>query len=160
VGASAGGLDALQRLIAAIPVDTGFAVVVLQHLPPSQTGVLAKLLTSDRDAGDRHRSESSDRRTRSHALSLVRGAGAGRCAEAEDRRATTQADRRSRAREGTGAGGQVVLSGFRRRTEGCAIRAAVGSPSRMIDGARFDGIHAIAAVSSRCPGTEAMAKLG
>ena len=46
VGASAGGLDALKRLVASIPLDTGLAFVVLQHLPPSQTGQLASLLAS------------------------------------------------------------------------------------------------------------------
>ncbi len=46
IGASAGGLVALQQLIAALPVDSGLAVVVLQHLPPSQTGVLAGLLAA------------------------------------------------------------------------------------------------------------------
>jgi two-component system CheB/CheR fusion protein len=44
VGASAGGLDALRQLIARVPVDTGLALVVLQHLPPSQIGQLAALL--------------------------------------------------------------------------------------------------------------------
>src|SRR5688572_9774315 len=44
IGASAGGLEALRQLVARIPVDTGLAVVVLQHLPPSQTGQLAALL--------------------------------------------------------------------------------------------------------------------
>jgi two-component system, chemotaxis family, CheB/CheR fusion protein len=44
IGASAGGLEALRQLIARIPIDTGLAVVVLQHLPPSQTGQLATLL--------------------------------------------------------------------------------------------------------------------
>src|ERR1044071_10434831 len=46
IGASAGGLDALKQLIARIPADTGLAFVVLQHLPPSQTGQLAGLLAS------------------------------------------------------------------------------------------------------------------
>src|ERR1043166_6344720 len=46
VGASAGGLDALKQLIASVPGDTGLALVVLQHLPPSQTGQLASLLAS------------------------------------------------------------------------------------------------------------------
>jgi two-component system CheB/CheR fusion protein len=44
VGASAGGLDALRQLVAHLPADTGAAFVVLQHLPPSQTGQLARLL--------------------------------------------------------------------------------------------------------------------
>lgn len=46
IGASAGGLDALKQLFARVPLDTGFAFVVLQHLPPSQTGQLAAILSS------------------------------------------------------------------------------------------------------------------
>jgi two-component system CheB/CheR fusion protein len=46
IGASAGGLDALKQLVAAIAPDTGLAFVVLQHLPPSQTGQLAGLLAT------------------------------------------------------------------------------------------------------------------
>ncbi|HWO19930.1 MAG TPA: chemotaxis protein CheB [Kofleriaceae bacterium] len=46
VGASAGGLDALRQLFARVPTDTGFAFVVLQHLPPSQCGQLAALLAT------------------------------------------------------------------------------------------------------------------
>src|SRR5437667_6100425 len=44
IGASAGGLDALRQLFAQVPVDTGLAFVVLQHLPPSQSGKLAAIL--------------------------------------------------------------------------------------------------------------------
>ncbi len=44
IGASAGGLEALQQLVGAIPEDSGLAFVVLQHLPPSQTGQLAQIL--------------------------------------------------------------------------------------------------------------------
>ncbi len=44
IGASAGGLEALKLLLSTLPVDTGLAFVVLQHLPPSQTGQLASLL--------------------------------------------------------------------------------------------------------------------
>jgi two-component system CheB/CheR fusion protein len=46
VGASAGGLDALKQLVASVPPDTGLAFVILQHLPPSQTGQLASLLAA------------------------------------------------------------------------------------------------------------------
>ena len=46
IGASAGGLEALRLLLARLPVDTGHAVVILQHLPPSQIGQLASLLSS------------------------------------------------------------------------------------------------------------------
>jgi two-component system CheB/CheR fusion protein len=34
IGASAGGLESLERLFSTLPVDTGMAVVVLQHLSP------------------------------------------------------------------------------------------------------------------------------
>ncbi len=44
IGASAGGLEALRELVARLPVDSGLAFVVLQHLPPSQLGRLAGLL--------------------------------------------------------------------------------------------------------------------
>jgi two-component system, chemotaxis family, CheB/CheR fusion protein len=46
VGASAGGLEALKQLVMRVPVDTGLAFVVLQHLPPSQVGQLARLLAT------------------------------------------------------------------------------------------------------------------
>ncbi len=60
VGASAGGLEALLQLVAAIPADSGVAIVVLQHLPPSQRGKLAHALTAAttlpvEDAVDGHR---------------------------------------------------------------------------------------------------------
>jgi two-component system CheB/CheR fusion protein len=59
IGASAGGLEPLRQLVAALPADTGLAIVVLQHLPPSQTGKLAQLLGPISkmpvlDAKDRH----------------------------------------------------------------------------------------------------------
>lgn len=44
IGASAGGLEPLKQLFAQLPVNTGLAFVVLQHLPPSQTGKLAAIL--------------------------------------------------------------------------------------------------------------------
>ena len=34
IGASAGGLEALEQLFAALPADTGMAFVVVQHLSP------------------------------------------------------------------------------------------------------------------------------
>ena len=46
VGASAGGLDALKQLVACVPPDSGLALVILQHLPPSQIGQLASLLAA------------------------------------------------------------------------------------------------------------------
>ena len=44
IGASAGGLDALQRLLAAVPRSTELAFVVVQHLAPSPPSRLAELL--------------------------------------------------------------------------------------------------------------------
>jgi len=44
IGASAGGLDALTRLIARLPADTGLAYVVVQHLDPKHESILAELL--------------------------------------------------------------------------------------------------------------------
>ena len=44
VGASAGGLDAFKQLLGALPVDTGMAYVLVQHLHPSHESVLAELL--------------------------------------------------------------------------------------------------------------------
>ena len=34
IGASAGGLDAIQQLFDAMPVDTGMAFIIIQHLSP------------------------------------------------------------------------------------------------------------------------------
>jgi two-component system CheB/CheR fusion protein len=44
VGASAGGLDAFKQLLGALPVDTGMAFVLVQHLDPSHESMLAGLL--------------------------------------------------------------------------------------------------------------------
>jgi two-component system CheB/CheR fusion protein len=44
IGASAGGLDALERLFAALPVDTGAAFVVIQHLAPDHKSMMDNLL--------------------------------------------------------------------------------------------------------------------
>jgi two-component system, chemotaxis family, CheB/CheR fusion protein len=44
VGASAGGLDALEQLFAAMPVDSGMAFVVVQHLSPDFKSVMDELL--------------------------------------------------------------------------------------------------------------------
>lgn len=34
IGASAGGLDPIRKLLETLPVDTGMAFVVIQHLAP------------------------------------------------------------------------------------------------------------------------------
>ncbi len=44
VGASAGGLEALQQLLRALPVDTGMAFVVVQHLSPGRKSGLSEIL--------------------------------------------------------------------------------------------------------------------
>ena len=46
VGASAGGLSALEQLVARIPAETGLAYVVLQHLAPSHSVELSNLLAA------------------------------------------------------------------------------------------------------------------
>jgi two-component system CheB/CheR fusion protein len=44
IGASAGGLDALERLFSTLPVDTGAAFVVIQHLSPDHKSMMDNLL--------------------------------------------------------------------------------------------------------------------
>ncbi|MCG5508835.1 chemotaxis protein CheB [Ectothiorhodospira lacustris] len=44
VGASAGGLEALEGLLRGLPEQPGFAVVVVQHLDPTRKGMLTELL--------------------------------------------------------------------------------------------------------------------
>jgi two-component system CheB/CheR fusion protein len=44
LGASAGGLDALERFLSHVPVDSGLAYVVVQHQAPHRSGGLAALL--------------------------------------------------------------------------------------------------------------------
>lgn len=44
IGASAGGLEALSTLVAALPTDLGISYVVLQHLSPTHRSMMAQLL--------------------------------------------------------------------------------------------------------------------
>ncbi len=44
VGASAGGLEALEQLVAHLPPKPGMALVVVQHLDPTHRGILVELL--------------------------------------------------------------------------------------------------------------------
>src|SRR6058998_3755805 len=44
IGASAGGLEAFLELISALPVDTGMAFVLVQHLDPVHESLLPELL--------------------------------------------------------------------------------------------------------------------
>ncbi len=45
VGASAGGLEAFEQLLAALPEDTGMAFVLVQHLAPKHESILRELLS-------------------------------------------------------------------------------------------------------------------
>jgi two-component system CheB/CheR fusion protein len=45
IGASAGGLEAFSHLLAALPVDTGMAYVLVQHLDPNHKSDLSSLLS-------------------------------------------------------------------------------------------------------------------
>lgn len=47
LGASAGGLEATRKLLAALPAGTGMAFVLIQHLEPSHESMLADLLARD-----------------------------------------------------------------------------------------------------------------
>src|SRR5438105_8936483 len=44
IGASAGGLEALENFFAHMPADAGMTFVVIQHLAPDHKSVLAQLL--------------------------------------------------------------------------------------------------------------------
>ncbi len=44
IGASAGGLEALEQLLGNVPDNTGMAYIVIQHLDPTQKGMLPELL--------------------------------------------------------------------------------------------------------------------
>jgi two-component system CheB/CheR fusion protein len=44
IGASAGGLEALEKLFGAMPADTGMAFVVIQHLHPERESHMVELL--------------------------------------------------------------------------------------------------------------------
>ncbi|MGV8962522.1 MAG: chemotaxis protein CheB [Candidatus Saccharimonadaceae bacterium] len=44
VGASAGGLEALEQLLRNVPDNSGMAYVVIQHLDPTQKGMLPEIL--------------------------------------------------------------------------------------------------------------------
>ncbi|MDB5257447.1 MAG: domain S-box protein [Chitinophagaceae bacterium] len=44
IGASAGGLDAFKSLIKTIPIDSGMAFIIVQHLDPNHESILVGLL--------------------------------------------------------------------------------------------------------------------
>ena len=45
MGASAGGLEALESFFDAMPSDSGMAFVVIQHLSPTHKSMMAELLS-------------------------------------------------------------------------------------------------------------------
>lgn len=44
IGASAGGLEAFEQFLSNVPKDSGLAYIVIQHLDPTQKGMLPELL--------------------------------------------------------------------------------------------------------------------
>ena len=44
VGASAGGLEAFTELLSHLPIDTGMAFVLIQHLDPNQPSALSEIM--------------------------------------------------------------------------------------------------------------------
>ena len=44
IGASTGGLEALEHFFRQVPVNNGVGFVVIQHLDPTQQGILPELL--------------------------------------------------------------------------------------------------------------------
>ena len=46
IGASAGGLEAFVQLLGALPLETGMAFVLVQHLDPQRASMLVELLSA------------------------------------------------------------------------------------------------------------------
>src|SRR5664279_3993916 len=44
IGASAGGLEALEQFLGHVPAGTGMAFVIVQHLDPTRKGIMPELL--------------------------------------------------------------------------------------------------------------------
>ena len=44
IGASAGGLEALEHFLARVPKSSGMAFVIVQHLDPTRKGIMPELL--------------------------------------------------------------------------------------------------------------------
>ena len=46
IGASAGGLDACRKFLAALPADNGMAFILIQHLDPTHESMMVDLLAA------------------------------------------------------------------------------------------------------------------
>ncbi len=46
IGASAGGLEALQQFLTFLPSNTGMAYVIIQHLAPNHKSLLTDILAA------------------------------------------------------------------------------------------------------------------
>ncbi len=44
IGASAGGLEALEHFLSRVPKNSGMAFVIVQHLDPTRKGIMPELL--------------------------------------------------------------------------------------------------------------------
>ena len=44
IGASAGGLEALEQFLGRVPASSGMAFVIVQHLDPTHKGIMPELL--------------------------------------------------------------------------------------------------------------------
>ena len=44
IGASAGGLEAFNKLLSHLPIDTGMGFVIIQHMLPTQESMLSEIL--------------------------------------------------------------------------------------------------------------------
>ena len=44
IGASAGGLEALEQFLSHVPAQSNIAFVIIQHLDPTHKGIMAELL--------------------------------------------------------------------------------------------------------------------
>ena len=44
IGASAGGLEALEQFLSHVPINCGMAFVIVQHLDPNHKGLMVELL--------------------------------------------------------------------------------------------------------------------
>lgn len=44
IGASAGGLEALEQFFTNMPVENGMAFIIIQHLDPTRIGIMPELL--------------------------------------------------------------------------------------------------------------------